>query len=467
MEADFFNTTIGEQITLQRGFDITKKQQQPGDVPVVSSGGISSFHNESKVQAPGVVLGRKGSLGTVFYLDEDYWPHDTTLWVKDFKGNNQRFVYYFFRNMAEALKKMDVGAANPALNRNHVHLLPTKWPKRKIQDHIDDLISVLDDKIQLNRQTNQTLEAMAQALFKSWFVDFDPVIDNALATGHEIPPELQARAEARKSLQARAEQRQASLSGDRSEQESGDILPESIRQLFPNRFVLDAQMGWIPEGWEVKPFGDLLESTVGGDWGKEAEDDKHAVKAVIIRGTDIPDLKLGGMSSAPTRWVELKKLKTRKLEDGDIVIEVSGGSPKQPTGRALYINQNLIDRLGGIVEPASFCRRFKPKSSEVGLYAAQHLQKIYRDGKMWEYQNQSTGISNFQTKTFLAVEMVVMPDQEELIGEFFKMVRPLVDKATTDQQVQLAKLRDTLLPKLISGELRLPDEQQPAKTVTA
>ena len=98
---------------------------------------------------------------------------------------------------------------------------------------------------------------MAQALFKSWFVDFDPVIDNALAAGHEIPPELQARAEARKSLQARAEQRQASLSGDRSEQESGDILPESIRQLFPNRFVLDAQMGWIPEGWEVKPIYSL------------------------------------------------------------------------------------------------------------------------------------------------------------------------------------------------------------------
>ena len=107
MVSDFFTTTIGEQLTLQRGFDITKKEQLAGNVPVVSSGGISSFHNVAKVTAPGVVLGRKGSLGTVYFLKEDYWPHDTTLWVKDFKGNNPRFVYYFFQGMASELKKMD------------------------------------------------------------------------------------------------------------------------------------------------------------------------------------------------------------------------------------------------------------------------------------------------------------------------------------------------------------------------
>ena len=93
MSADFFDTTIGEQVTLQRGFDITKKQQRFGNVPVVSSGGISSFHDEAMVKGPGVVLGRKGSLGTVFYINEDFWPHDTSLWVKDFKNNNSRFVY--------------------------------------------------------------------------------------------------------------------------------------------------------------------------------------------------------------------------------------------------------------------------------------------------------------------------------------------------------------------------------------
>tara|TARA_B100001059_G_scaffold235905_1_gene283631 strand:- start:5397 stop:5768 length:372 start_codon:yes stop_codon:yes gene_type:complete len=105
MGSNFFSTTIGEQITLQRGFDITKKEQQEGNVPVVSSGGISSYHNVSKVEAPGVVLGRKGTLGTVFFVEKDFWPHDTSLWVKDFKGNNPEFVYYFFKGMSAELKK--------------------------------------------------------------------------------------------------------------------------------------------------------------------------------------------------------------------------------------------------------------------------------------------------------------------------------------------------------------------------
>ncbi|EMK3566187.1 restriction endonuclease subunit S, partial [Salmonella enterica subsp. enterica serovar Meleagridis] len=95
MSFSFYKTKIGEQVILQRGFDITKKDQVEGNIPVVSSGGISSYHNEAKISGPGVVLGRKGSLGTVFYIDGPYWPHDTTLWVKDFKNNNPIFVYYF------------------------------------------------------------------------------------------------------------------------------------------------------------------------------------------------------------------------------------------------------------------------------------------------------------------------------------------------------------------------------------
>src|SRR5438128_9572680 len=86
-------TTIGEVITLQRGFDITKAEQRPGAVPVVSSGGVSSYHDSAAVTGPGVVIGRKGALGTVFYLEGDYWPHDTTLWVKDFHGTDPRFAY--------------------------------------------------------------------------------------------------------------------------------------------------------------------------------------------------------------------------------------------------------------------------------------------------------------------------------------------------------------------------------------
>src|SRR4051812_40243352 len=122
---DFKKTTIGEQLTLQRGMDITKVEQRPGTVPVISSGGIGSYHDTAGAKGPGVILGRKGVVGSVYYIETDFWPHDTSLWVKDFKGNHPRFVYYFFKNFAVRLATMDVGSANPTLNRNHVHPIAT------------------------------------------------------------------------------------------------------------------------------------------------------------------------------------------------------------------------------------------------------------------------------------------------------------------------------------------------------
>jgi len=317
------------------------------------------------------------------------------------------------------------------------------------QKKIVQILKSIDQKIQLNRQTNQTLEQMAQALFKSWFVDFDPVIDNALAAGNPIPEELQARAQRRQQQLAKPHHQP---------------LPDDVRQLFPSEFEETEALGWVPKGWISKPFGELLDQTIGGDWGKEVPDDKHTVESVIVRGTDIPHLASGSQSSAPTRWVEPKKLKTRSLSDSDIVIEVSGGSPTQPTGRSIMMTENLLVRLGGTVEPASFCRKFRPINKEIGLVLGLHLQKIYADGKTWEYQNTSTGISNFQTKTFLSSELVLMPDNVELINKFYSLTRPYIDKMTSNDSIKLEKLRDTLLPKLISGELRLPESMLDSET---
>ena len=130
---------------LQRGFDITKKEQRPGTVPVVSSSGMKSFHDEARVKGPGVVIGRKGSLGTVHYVEVDYWPHDTTLWVKDFKGNYPRFFYYFLPTLC--LKSLDSGSANPTLNRNFVHVLHIALPVVEDQKRIASILGVVDETI--------------------------------------------------------------------------------------------------------------------------------------------------------------------------------------------------------------------------------------------------------------------------------------------------------------------------------
>lgn len=147
----WIDTTIGEQVILQRGFDITKDQQNPGNVPVVSSGGIKSFHDKAMAAAPGVVIGRKGTLGKVFYLEDDYWPHDTTLWVKDFKGNHPRLVYYFFNGLD--VVKLDSGAANPALNRNQVHPIEIIWPPVARQQAIASML----DKLSIETERLETI----------------------------------------------------------------------------------------------------------------------------------------------------------------------------------------------------------------------------------------------------------------------------------------------------------------------
>lgn len=246
MPSDWQRTTIGAQLTLQRGFNITKAQQRPGTVPVVSSGGISSFHDTAAVHGPGVVLGRKGTIGTVFYLPCDFWPHDTTLWVKDFHGNDPRFAYYFFLSISRDLAALDVGTANPALNRNHVHPTSIRWPTLDEQRAIAEALAALDDKIELNQQTNRTLEAMVQALFKSWFVDLDPVV--AKAAGRQ-PFGMDA----------------------------------ATAELFADRFA-ESALGLIPRGWSV---GKLKDAAVLS-YGKSLPESRRVPGDVAVFGSDGP-----------------------------------------------------------------------------------------------------------------------------------------------------------------------------------
>jgi type I restriction enzyme S subunit len=124
--AGWSDCKVGDLITLQRGHDITKKNQRSGNVPVVSSGGIGSYHDEAVAAGPGVIVGRKGSIGSVHYVEDAFWPHDTTLYVKDFKGNHPLLVSYMMRGLK--LAELDTGAANPSLNRNLVHPLKVSWP---------------------------------------------------------------------------------------------------------------------------------------------------------------------------------------------------------------------------------------------------------------------------------------------------------------------------------------------------
>jgi len=167
----FHQIRLGEVLTLQRGFDITKSEQFYGDVPIVSSSGVSSYHNKWKVKGPGVIIGRKGTLGTVHFIRSNYWPHDTTLWIKDFKGNDPRFLSYFLQTLK--LENFDVGASNPTLNRNHVHKIRVIFPKTlETQKRIAATLSAYDELIESQNRRIALLEKLAVEIYREWFVRF-------------------------------------------------------------------------------------------------------------------------------------------------------------------------------------------------------------------------------------------------------------------------------------------------------
>lgn len=160
--AGWRRVSLGDAIQLQRGFDITRALQRRGSVPVVSSGGVSSHHDEAIAAGPGVVIGRKGTLGKTFYFEGPYWPHDTTLWVSDFKGSHERFVYYLLSGID--FKRFDVGSANPTLNRNHIHPMPIVLPPLGEQCGIACVLGALDDKIESNRRLRTAMDELAAAM---------------------------------------------------------------------------------------------------------------------------------------------------------------------------------------------------------------------------------------------------------------------------------------------------------------
>jgi type I restriction enzyme S subunit len=160
---------LGTVVTLQRGHDLPSQDREHGIYPIVSSSGITDHHNCYKAKAPGVVTGRYGTLGEVFYLDCDYWPLNTTLYVKDFKGNHPRWVFYLLRSLN--LKDMNIAGAVPGINRNHLHKLNVELPPLQTQQRIAGILSAYDNLIENNLRRIKLLEEMAQITYEEWFVN--------------------------------------------------------------------------------------------------------------------------------------------------------------------------------------------------------------------------------------------------------------------------------------------------------
>lgn len=161
---------LGEVATLHRGYDLPSGQRRPGAIPVVSSSGITGFHDEPKCLPPGVVTGRYGTLGEVFFVDVPFWPLNTALYVSDFHDNDARFVSYFLQ--CQGLGSQDGAAAVPGVNRNVLHRMPALRPPLLTQRKIAAILSAYDDLIANHRRRARILEEMMQRIYQGWFTDF-------------------------------------------------------------------------------------------------------------------------------------------------------------------------------------------------------------------------------------------------------------------------------------------------------
>ncbi|GAA4648634.1 restriction endonuclease subunit S [Kistimonas scapharcae] len=430
---------LGDFIELKRGYDLPKKNRVDGQVSIISSSGESGCHNAAKVKGPGVVTGRYGTIGGVYYTEKDFWPLNTTLYVKDFKGNDPLFVYYFLKTIR--FSDYSDKAAVPGINRNHLHKARIRVPvDPDYQKELARKLWSLDSKISLNQQTNQTLEAIAQTLFKSWFVDFDPVKAKlaVLAAGGSAE---EAERAAMCAISARDE---ASLNTLQTEQPEAYAELARTAALFPSA-MQDSELGEIPEGWEAKPLGNYLEIKRGGS--------PRPIKEYIV-DKGLPWTKIADATSEPSPFLfktrecikEEGLKKTVFLKRGALILSNSAtpGLPK-------FLELDACIHDGWLHFPS------KKLFSDVYLY-----QLFLEIRKALVAQGNGSVFTNLKTD-ILRNQVVIVPSQE-IIDQFDKTAAIIFEKLkeVCKEINSLVELRDTLLPKLLAGEISVKDEVKEA-----
>lgn len=304
--------------------------------------------------------------------------------VLDPQYANYDFVFYNLMGRYDELVSKKTGSGQQNLNGKIIKEIEIDLPPLPEQKAIASVLSSLDNKIDLLHRQNKTLEAMAETLFRQWFI-------------------------------------------------------EGAR-----------------EDWEERTFEKWISETKGGDWGKEFPQDDFTLEVQCIRGTDIADLQSGLPKSTPIRYVKTKKFESIEPNEGDIVLEISGGTETQSTGRAYYIDSQVKSLFIRPVVFSNFCRLLKIREPNFSKFVYLYLQYLYKSDEFFALENGSSGIKNLNYKVLLLEQIYKMPPTD-LIVNFDKKVSSFFSKINTNKlQIQtLEQLRDTLLPKLMSGEVRV------------
>ena len=352
-------------------------------------------------QVGDVVLTTEAPLGEVAQLtDEKIALAQRIVCLRGKEGvlDNTYLKYFFLSNIGQnRLKARETGTTVTGIKQSELKEILIDYPKIDTQKAIASVLSSLDSKIELNRRINDNLEQQVQALFKAWFVDFEP---------------------------------------------------------FKDGEFVDSELGMIPKAWKIKPLEYLVEKVKSGDWGKDEPTGNYTKKTLCMRGADFPDIKEGNKGKMPIRYILEKNFNDKSLCDGNVVVEISGGSPTQSTGRIVLVDRAFVADCGNALICTNFCKSLEIKE-DYSMFFYLLWQYLYDLRVMFIYENGSNGLKNLNVNSLIERESFVIPTKE-VVSKFNSVVSDLLStkQANGIEVSRLASLRDTLLPKLMSGELK-------------
>lgn len=226
-------------------------------------------------------------------------------------------------------------------------------------------------------------------------------------------------------------------------------LEQQAQAIFKSWFIEDPEAS----NWSSGTFSDIIETMIVGDWGKDSPVGNNTEMVYCIRGADIPEVKAGNKGKMPIRYILPKNYANKHLVDGDVVVEVSGGSPTQSTGRIAAVSKSLLDRYDKGMVCTNFCKAIKPKAG-YSMFVYHYWQYLYDKNVFFSYENGTTGIKNLDISGFIGTEPIVIPPAD-LVNKFDTFCQSVFDTIFANglENEQLSTVRDALLPQLMSGEL--------------
>lgn len=350
------------------------------------------------LQKDDIIISARGTVGEMAMIPFPMAFNQSCFGLRGNEKVDKTFLYYLLKTKIKDLKKQANGAVFDTITISTFNNISCNLPSLEVQKRISCQLAEIDDKIAVNRRICENLEAQAQALFKHWFIDFAP---------------------------------------------------------FKDGNFIETELGMIPEGWRVGTYSDIIQQTISGDWGKEKLEGNYSHKVACIRGCDFQDVKMGLRGKTPERYILEKNFISKHFEDKDVLVEISGGTATVSTGRICPISQLLIDKYDGDIVCTNFCRLVRPNKgySSYLYYSWKHK---YDRKVMFGYENGTSGIKNFSIKDFITREPLVLPDLSAL-AKFEEIIEHIHTQIQNygSESAKLTSIRDTLLPKLMSGQIKL------------